>query len=477
MFFVSLVFFVLGILFFALKKEIVYVLVVIVVFLVSIPLAFKVNLLTNESVNVVLHLDYSESSRDKIRGFEDYLISLDFDFVRRFGVPHNKQEDLTNLDPDQFHVIVSDFLFDVPKQLLDRTNILFVHLGEEIQTNHLIEKIFYTNVAQSDYLAIKTIIPSDVKIFNAETKRRIFDGNGKDLYLLSLSSLPKEIIVSSFNKEIKIILEDMKSIGLIWFEPNQDLRVLVNVLNKLGYGFYPMVNVRKDFSIKGDYKFKNLIVGCPKNVTLSEILELSEKGAKIVFISPSEEFLKGIIGFSKMNNIKISSKEFLYDRELGIFDISYTYPVTVKESLKYNFPKISGDVVILDKYGTTFYMKFLDREMLFILLKDISKVDVENLKVGIYSSFSYDVFIEVVKFLSDREREFSKEIYLQESAFSGQRKLSNSIHVNELNDYLVRKIKERNSKSVLESREINISSWWVLMILVIFLLSLRWLTR
>lgn len=444
-------------------------------FLVSIPLTFEISTLTKKKPTVILHLDYSESSENKIKNIEKELTSLDFDFIRKFGIPYNKQEELTNLNPTEFHVIVSDFLFDIPKEIINKTNILLVYIGSNVTTNHLIEKIYYTNINQIEYLSVKMILPSEIKVLDAKDKKEIVKENNKNLYLFPLNTLPEEVIISSLKKEIKIKIRNSQNIGFVWFEPNQDLRILINLLNRLKYEFQPMIKISKNFSIQTNQKFKSLILGYPKNITLSEILSISEKNSKILVISPDESFLKDIIVFSKVKKLRMSSEDFVYNPKLKIFNISYKYPVTIEEAIKYNFSKISSDITLLDNYGTTFHMKSFDRDFLFIIFKNISKVDVENLKVGIYSSFSYDIFTEVLKFLLE-EDVTPKEILLQESAFSGERKppATNALHIKDLNDFLLKQIKENATENILETRNVNISNWWILMVLVILLITLKW---
>ncbi|MEN2998350.1 MAG: hypothetical protein ABDH28_04880, partial [Brevinematia bacterium] len=105
-----------------LRREILYSLVTIVVFLVALPLVLTFDTVVSKAPSIVLHLDYSESSKDEVKKVEPYLVSLGFDFVRKFGETYNKPSDFSQFqDENSFHVIVSDFLFDIPESIVSNT--------------------------------------------------------------------------------------------------------------------------------------------------------------------------------------------------------------------------------------------------------------------------------------------------------------------------------------------------------------------
>lgn len=471
---ISLILFLVLVFFLLIKKEIIYVFVVIVVFFVSLPLVFNINVFSDKEPTTILYLDYSDSARNKVKQIEPFLTSMNFDFVRKFGIPYNKDEDIKIYGNDgNLYVIVSDFLFDVPKSIKSNTNVVFLYLEDKVYTNHLIKAIYLTNIGQIDYLSIEMIAPSDIRITNYKTKKLLFSDSKKSIYLTPLKSLSDEILISSGRTNIYYKIEQNYDIGVFWFEPNQDLRALVNTLNIMKYNYKVFSRISKDSRLKIEKRFKYLVVGYPNELNISYIINATEKGGKILVISPRESFLREIMGFSKMRNLKLTTSNFR--NNLSLFSIDFSYPVKI-DGFRYNFPKVSGEFLPLDKNNTVIYAKMYEREFLLILLDNISKVDIENLKVGIYSSFANDLFVESLRFLVKNTSETLGVMVLQESAFSGGIKPEgNAINVKSFSKDEFNKIKNKFSSKTIEKMEINISNWWFLLIGVILLLTVKWI--
>ncbi|MCX8028434.1 MAG: hypothetical protein N2712_00365 [Brevinematales bacterium] len=464
--------------FLLLKKEFLYAIIIGLMFLVSIPFVMNINILTPKEPNVVLMVDYSESSKDKVKPIETKLTKLEFDFIRKFGIPYNKEDDFANLNEKDFYLILSDFLFEIPNEIKSKSNIMFIHIGNSLQTNHLIKEIYTTNIGQVEYLTIDMIAISEIRILD-KTKRSSLYKEYKKQHLIQTSSLPEEFIISSLNTNIAYKLPNIASVGIFWFELNRDLKNIVGVLKTLGYKYELFANIRKENPLRITNKFKNLIIGYPKgkNINIEEIIKQTDENSRILVISPDEEFIKNIISFSKIRNMKLSSEDFTYNQKLGIIDIDFDYPVLIDNAFKYSFPKIPSEVIPLDNSGIVIYFNYLEREFILVLIEDVSKVDIENIKVGIYSTFFFDLFSELCKFLL-KENHSNDKIVLQESAFSGSTKpTENSIYYEEVSKQFINKIKKNYSTTVLDTLKIDISSFWFIMVGVILILGLKWIFR
>lgn len=469
-----------SLLFFAIKREIIYLLVTITLFLASLPLKLEFEVFVEKPPTTILHLDYSESSKDKIKKIEPLLSSLSFDFVRKFGTPHNTPEDLEfTKNEDCIHIIVSDFLFDLPQSLKESSNVILLYIGEKSKTNHFVKSVFLTNIGQIEYLCVENISPSPVHLSDPKTKKQYYLGKPKDIHLVPTSSLPEEITISSGKTNFSFRLASTREIGIVWFEPNQDLRVMVNVLKRMGHNYSLFARVQENYNFENIGKFKYLIVGYPERLNLDSLANLSERGGKIVVIGSSENFLKDIFSTSRMRKTSLSTEDFYYNQSARIFTLNYPYPVSVENAIRCNFPKISGEFFHLDRYGITSYLKALDREFIFVNIRDIHRVDVENLKVGIYSSFAFDLFFELVRFLSETTSLNTDKLVLQESAIDGAVKPEGmlTIHVTEFSESVLKKMKKEFSKAALEPVRVDISTFWMLMVCVIFALGVRWLIR
>ncbi|MGC8767209.1 MAG: hypothetical protein ACP5QP_05895 [Brevinematia bacterium] len=459
--------------FFLIKREIFYSVVVMVLLVVSIPLYFYLESIEKKSKNVVLYLDYSQSSFSKLKKFEKKLKNLNFDFIRYFGRPFNKDTDFDSLSSDEINVIVSDFLFDIPSKLTNNKNNILVSLGSNVITNHLIKSVSITNVSQIDYLYIEMIFPSPITVKDIKGKV-LFKSNNRNFYFIPLNSLPSEVFLVSLNTNILFNLGFKKKLGIVWFEPNQDLTKLLRVLKSMNYTYDLFIKFNKNFSYK---EYEYMIFGYP-DVSFEELIKRTLTNSRCVVISPSEMLLNDVISFSKLSNVQFSKNDFYYLDSLGIFDFSFSYPVNFSEVYKFSFPKISSKVYTLDRLGVSLYMEVFGREFLFFNARYIYKVDAENYKLGIYSTFSEDLFTEMVRFLfKDGNIEGVREINFSESAFDGARMFDGAVSIENLNNDFIDKLRKTYLQENVVSKKFDFSSFWWLMVLVIIGFTVKWLVR
>lgn len=456
--------------FFLVKKEFLYFATVVIILVVSIPVYFYFDFVEKKSKSIVLYLDYSESSIYKVKNVEDKLKNLNFDFIRYFGKPFNKDDDFDVLSSDNINIIVSDFLFDIPSKITNSKNNIFVSLGSSVKTNHLIRRVYMTNLSQVEYLSIEMFMPSDITIKDKKG-RILFSGKNKGLYFVPLNSLPSEISLFSLNTNISLSLEKRKNLGVVWFEPNQDLTKLLRVLKNMNYDYDLFVKLDKNFSYKSyDY----MIFGYP-DVPFKEILRSTPINSRIVILSPSENLLKDLVSFSKLRSIKLSKDDFYYLEDLGVFNFYFGYPVNLVEVYKFSFPKVSSKIIPLDRIGFSFYFEIFGRKFLFFSARYVYRIDAENYKVGIYSTFSEDLYTEFLKFLFKEEEEKSfQEINLSESAFEGARMFDKAFFVEKLDNKFIENLRKSYSEDRIVSNKIDFSTFWWLMVLIIVAIGFKW---
>lgn len=468
-----------SVVFFVVKKEFVYAIVLIVMFLVALPLVVNFDTLVDRYPNAILMLDYSDSSREAVRGIERSLEGMGFDFIRKFGEPYNKVEDFANIDDRDIYFIVSDFLFQVPMELANRTNVIFVSLGDRVYTNHLISNISITNIGQIDYLAINMIGKGKVRVLNYRSREVLYEGGVYESHLVPLERLKEEILISSQNTNIYYKVKKTPDLTVLWFEFNRDLRSFISAVREVGYRYDLLLDFEKGKGIKVDQGFDNLVVGYPRGSVFRfrDVLRITRDGSRVVVVGADDDFIRDVFSFSKIRNVKLTEDDFIFVDEVKAFDISFSYPVVIDEISRYSFPKVSGEVINLDRVGMSVYLKYEGREFIFILTRDITRVDVENMKVGIYSSFASDFFSSVLRFFVD-EGKFEPNLVLFESAFSGARDLGRDlIAYDRLNKDFVESVKKRYSSKVIDTIRVDISSWWVLMVFVILMLGVRWFLK
>lgn len=474
---ITIIFLIVCTIFFILRKEIIYSVVSVIMLLVSFSTTITFDRLITKSPPTILLLDYSQSSIQKTKNVEKSIPLQEFDYIKKFGIPYNKKDELkTILNPDQIIFIVSDFLFEIPEEITKNSNIILVYIEDKTKTNHSIKSIYTTNISQIEYLTIETLFPSEITITDPKTKKQYFKGKNLTNYLIPTTTLPEKILISSLNTNITISIPKIPQIGVIWYELNQDLRIFLSILKEFGYTYELIPKIREKI-ILPEKKYKNLLLGYPdETIDINKLLEITEEKSKIVIVSPSESFLRNLISFSQIKNLNLKPEDFIYIDEAKLFNLNFKYPVKLKEAYKYNFPKINGKILPLDKNNTTFYLKFSDREMVIILFKELYSIDIENLKLGIYSSFSKEIFTELTKFFEISED--TKIINLQESAIDGGIKpKGNTIHYKEISEKLLKEIKNRHKLSAIEQQKINLSNIWLIMVFILALLSVKWLIR
>ncbi|MCX8096528.1 MAG: hypothetical protein N3D81_03420 [Spirochaetes bacterium] len=465
--------------FFIARKEFIYAVVLVIMFLVALPLVVNFDTLVDRYPNAVLMLDYSDSSRSIVGNVERSLEGMGFDFIRRFGEPYNKPDDFININDSDVFFVVSDFLFQVPKELENKTNIIFVSLGNRVFTNHLVSNVSIINIGQVDYLNIGMIAKSEIKVIDYRSREVLYKGSASENHIIPVDKLKEEILISSLNTNIYYKVQKTPNLLILWFEFNRDLRSFVNAVKGVGYRYDLLLDFEKDKSVKVNEVFDSLVVGYPRGSVFRfrDILGITREGSKVVVVGADDEFVREVFSFSKVRNVKLTESDFTFVEGARVFDISFSYPVVIDEVARYSFPKVSGEVASLDKVGISVYLKYEGREFIFVLAKDITKVDVDNLKVGVYSSFASDFFGSLLRFfVKDSGFEGSKVLF--ETAFSGARNLGgNSIVYEKLSRDLVESVKKRYSSKVVDTVRIDISSWWVLMVFVILSLAVRWFLK
>ncbi|MGB9621490.1 MAG: hypothetical protein ACPL4C_03510, partial [Brevinematia bacterium] len=128
--------------------------------------------------------------------------------------------------------------------------------------------------------------------------------------------------------------------------------------------------------------------------------------------------------------------------------------------------------------GVSLYMEVFGREFLFFNARYIYKVDAENYKLGIYSTFSEDLFTEMVRFLfKDGNIEGVREINFSESAFDGARMFDGAVSIENLNNDFIDKLRKTYLQENVVSKKFDFSSFWWLMVLVIIGFTVKWLVR
>lgn len=475
----SIILAVISIAFFLARKEFVYAVVLVVMFLVALPLVVNFDTLVDRHPNTVLMLDYSDSSRGVVKNVERSLEGMGFDFVRRFGEPYNRPDDFINIDDKDVFFIVSDFLFQVPSELTSRTNVIFVSLGSRVFTNHLVSNLSITNIGQIDYLSIGMIAKGEVRVIDYRSGEVLYRGGAFENHIIPVDRLKEEILISSLNTNIYYKVQKTPNLLILWFEFNRDLRNFINAVKGVGYRYDLLLDFEKDKNVRVSKVFDNLVVGYPRGSVFRfrDILGITREGSRVVVVGADDEFVKDVFSFSKVRNVKLTEGDFTFVEEARVFDISFSYPVVIDEVARYSFPRVSGEVASLDKVGMSVYLKYEGREFIFVLARDITKVDVDNLKVGVYSSFANDFFSSLLRFF-ERDGKFESNKVLFETAFSGARDLGgNSITYEKLNKDFIESVKRRYSSKVIDTVRIDISSWWVLMVFVVLSLVAKWFLK
>ena len=229
MFFVALVVGILALVFLLLRREYIYSAIIFIIFLVAIHLTFKYNIVGSEPIETVLWIDSSQSMKGKMQDVKEIVSQVKPDSVRFFGYSFNNPDrDFKNFETNKLNIIVSDFLFDIPTNIVSE-NTVFVPVSTVVKTNHLIKKIYFTNISQIDYLNIELLAKSTIKIYG-NNKVLYQPENISTNYIIPVTSLPEEVFIQSVSTNIASKTKLYSDIGVLWFDLNPDFSRLSQVI-------------------------------------------------------------------------------------------------------------------------------------------------------------------------------------------------------------------------------------------------------
>ncbi len=477
MFLVALVVGILALIFLLLRREYVYSVVVLLMFLVALPVTLKYSIVSNEPIETVLWIDNSQSMKDKLRNVKEIISLVNPDRVRFFGSPvNNPDEDFRSFETNRLNIIVSDFLFDIPVNVISE-NTVFVPVYTFIKTNHLIRKIYFTNISQIDYLVVELLAKDPIEIYGGN--KILY--RSKDLstnYFIPATSLPEEILVRSVNTNIALKTKLYSDIGVLWFDLNADFSRLNQVIKDFSLRCEYFIKMTKSTNFHFDRKFKGLIVGYPGvEIKLDDIVDIVEVGGRVFVVSPDESFIRKIFRVSAVQNARISTSSFLYSNEKEIFELVKGYEGTVDLAFRYHYPIIElDDVETFDSAGYSVYFRYKGVEFLVIMLRNISRFDKQLAKEGVVYSFSEDIYRNAFKFVLGKGSEEINEIVLSESAFEGGIiPKGRVVSLEDLPNWV--KTNYKLSVPTIVIKEENISQWWLLMLIIVLLLAIKWFFR
>jgi len=477
MFFVALVVGILALVFLLLRREYIYSAIIFIIFLVAIHLTFKYNIVGSEPIETVLWIDSSQSMKGKMQDVKEIVSQVKPDSVRFFGYSFNNPDrDFKNFETNKLNIIVSDFLFDIPTNIVSE-NTVFVPVSTVVKTNHLIKKIYFTNISQIDYLNIELLAKSTIKIYG-NNKVLYQPENISTNYIIPVTSLPEEVFIQSVSTNIASKTKLYSDIGVLWFDLNPDFSRLSQVIKAYSLKCEYFLKVTKSTNFYFDKKFKGLIVGYPSgDVRLDDLVDITEMGGRVVVVSPYESFVKKIFRVSTVQNPKVSTSSFLYLSEKEIFELVKGYEGVVDLAFRYQYPIVELDnIETLDRDGYSVYFRYKGVEFLVIMLGNISKFDKQLAKEGVVYSFSEDIYGNILKFVLGKGSKGISEVVLSESAFEGgiipQGKV---VLLRDLQNWVKTNYKPRVPTIV--AKEENISQWWILMLVIVSLLAIKWIFK
>ncbi len=469
LFFIALTVCAISVVLFILKKEYIYATVVVIVFVVSIPITFKYTQMEDKTL-VRVFVDSSPSMTPFSNKVEQILKILKPDIIYTFGIPSNRKNELKDLPSTGINIVVSDFLFDYSVLKQSRNTFLLpVSEIETIKTNHLVSDILVTNIIDTEYLFINLVKKSEVQIIDPKTFKMLFMYRDNTNYFIPTSMLPKEVMVKSLSKTFLVKISTTPDVQILWFQPNLDLRALSIKLSEYGYKTKYLVKLTKDQDItKNIEKSEKIIVGYPESISLDKIIDMTSKRSKIVILSPSEKFLSKVIKYTKKQGFVLQRAE---NKFLKI-DGKVTLPVVYQ----YSYPMINFDNIEDILSGIMIKTELKGREILWILIENITEVDKNNIKMGTISDFWGTITEIILSFLTENtpnQKEKEEQDYL-ETAFEGViiPEAENTVRLENLN-----KIREKFSSKLLVEKELNISSLWFLMIIVIGIILYKWMRK
>jgi len=475
MFFVALVFAVAASVFLIIKREYIYLVILSLMFLVSLPLSFRYNTMVNKPVETVLWIDISESMKGKVSNIDKLISTLNPNSVRFFGFPNNTTSDFMNLDTNKINIILSDFLFDIPINIIS-SNTIFVPVAKTVKTNHLINRVSFTNIGQIDYLNVDLLSKSIIKI-SSDGKTLFSPKKISSNYLIPISSLADEIVLHSVNTNINLKINSDSEMGIIWFDLNADFLRFNEVIRMydLKCDYFLKITKVTNFSFEKG-RFKELVVGYPgKDIKIDDLVGIVKKDGKIVIISPNEDFIRQIFKVTKLENVKVTTSSFLYSEKYKVFQLLNNYSGVVDSVFRYQYPVIDlKDVEVLEKDGYVVAFEYKKVDFLILMLKNVSRVDREIIKGGIIYSFSDDIYSNILKFLINGENKPTDKMTLSESAFDGGIVPSGRVvffdEIKKLSDF-------KQSIPVIQVKEEDISRWWILMLLIVLIISIKWIVK